>query len=94
MARKTSKKSAKVAKTTAAKRVSATPTLLARSNPQIAEADGDAPTSRPCRAGNATSSAAWTRSSCAPFPACARRSNGTRPSTESRGWAGSSASIA
>ncbi len=36
------------------------------------------PTSRPCRAGNATSGAASTRSSCAPSPACARRSNGTR----------------
>jgi len=30
------------------------------------------PTSRPCRAGNATSGAASTRSSCAPSPACAR----------------------
>ena len=42
------------------------------------------PTSRPCRAGNATSGAASTRSSCAPSPACARRSNGTRPSMASR----------
>ena len=31
------------------------------------------PTSRPCRAGKATSGAASTRSSCAPSPACARR---------------------
>ena len=36
------------------------------------------PTSRPCRAGKATSGAASTRSSCAPSPACRRRSNGTR----------------
>ena len=40
---KTSKKSAKVAKKTAAKRVVAKPTLLAGGNPQIAKADGDAP---------------------------------------------------
>jgi hypothetical protein len=43
MAGKTSKKSAKVAKTAAAKRVAAKPTLLAGGNPQIAKADGDAP---------------------------------------------------
>ena len=43
MARKTSKKSAKVAKKAAAKRVAAKPTLLAGGNPQIAKADGDAP---------------------------------------------------
>jgi len=51
MAGKTSKKSAKVAKNVAAKRVAAKPTLLAGGNPQIAKADGDAPcrrTSRPC----------------------------------------------
>jgi hypothetical protein len=42
MAKKTSRKPAKVAKTTAAKRVVA-PTLLAGGNPQIAKADGDAP---------------------------------------------------
>jgi hypothetical protein len=46
------------------------------------------PTSRPCRAGKATSGAASTRSSCAPSPACARPSNGTRPSTELRARAG------
>jgi hypothetical protein len=40
---KTSGKSAKVAKKTAAKPVSARPTLLAGGNPQIAKADGDAP---------------------------------------------------
>src|SRR5215203_6658339 len=40
---KTSKKSAKVAKKAAAKRVAAKPTLLAGGNPQIAKADGDAP---------------------------------------------------
>ncbi len=43
----TSKKSAKIAKKAAAKRVAAkaaaTPTLLAGGNPQIAKADGDAP---------------------------------------------------
>ena len=46
------------------------------------------PTSRPCRAGNATSGAASTRSSCAPSPACARRSNGTRRfyGVEGQGW--------
>ena len=43
MARKTSKKSAKVAKKAAAKRVAAKPALLAGGNPQIAKADGDAP---------------------------------------------------
>ena len=43
MASKTSKKSAKVAKKAAAKRVAAKPTLLAGGNPQIAKADGDAP---------------------------------------------------
>src|SRR6266404_8825498 len=43
MARKTSRKSAKVAKKTAAKRVTPKPTLLAGGNPQIAKADGDAP---------------------------------------------------
>ena len=43
MARKTSKKSAKVAKTAAAKRALAKPILLAGGNPQIAKADGDAP---------------------------------------------------
>jgi len=43
MANKTSKKSAKVAKKAAAKRVAAKPTLLAGGNPQIAKADGDAP---------------------------------------------------
>src|SRR3546814_213304 len=43
MAKTTSKKSAKVAKKAAAKRVAATPTLLAGGTPQIAKADGDAP---------------------------------------------------
>ena len=43
MAQRTSKKSAKVAKKAAAKRVAAKPTLLAGGNPQIAKADGDAP---------------------------------------------------
>ena len=43
MAAKTSKKSAKVAKKAAAKRVAAKPALLAGGNPQIAKADGDAP---------------------------------------------------
>ena len=43
MAGKTSKKSAKVAKKAAAKRVAAKPTLLAGGNPQIAKAYGDAP---------------------------------------------------
>ena len=43
MAGKTSKKSAKVAKKTAAKRGVAKPTLLTGGNPQIAKADGDAP---------------------------------------------------
>ena len=43
MAGKTSKKSAKVAKKAAAKRVAAKPALLAGGNPQIAKADGDAP---------------------------------------------------
>ena len=43
MAGKTSRKSAKVAKKAAAKRVAAKPTLLAGGNPQIAKADGDAP---------------------------------------------------
>ena len=43
MAGKTPKKSPKVAKKAAAKRVAAKPTLLAGGNPQIAKADGDAP---------------------------------------------------
>jgi hypothetical protein len=43
MVNKTSKKSAKVAKKAAAKRVAAKPALLAGGNPQIAKADGDAP---------------------------------------------------
>ena len=43
MAGKTSKKSAKVAKKAVAKRVVAKPTLLAGGNPQIENADGDAP---------------------------------------------------
>ncbi len=43
MAGKTSRKSAKVAKKAAARRVAAKPTLLAGGNPQIAKADGDAP---------------------------------------------------
>ena len=43
MARKTSRKSAKVARKAAARRVAAKPTLLAGGNPQIAKADGDAP---------------------------------------------------
>jgi hypothetical protein len=43
MAGKTSKKSAKVARKAAAKRVAAKPTLLAGGNPQIAKGDGDAP---------------------------------------------------
>jgi hypothetical protein len=40
---KPSKKWAKVAKKAPAKRVAATPSLLAGGNPQIAKADGDAP---------------------------------------------------
>jgi hypothetical protein len=43
MAGKTSKRSAKVAKKAAAKRVAAKSTVLAGGNPQIAKADGDAP---------------------------------------------------
>jgi len=43
MAGKTSKKSAKVAKKSAAKRVGTTPRLLSGGNPQIAKAYGDAP---------------------------------------------------
>lgn len=43
MARKTSKKSAKVAKKAAPKRVAAKPKLLSGGNPQIAKGYGDAP---------------------------------------------------
>jgi hypothetical protein len=43
MAGKTSKKSAKVAKKTAAKRIAAKPVLLSGGNPQIAKGYGDAP---------------------------------------------------
>jgi hypothetical protein len=43
MAKRTSEKSAKVAKKAAAKRVAAKPALLAGGNPQIAKADGDTP---------------------------------------------------
>ena len=42
MAGKTSKKSTTVATKTAAKRVTAEPTLLSGDNPQIAKGDGDA----------------------------------------------------
>jgi hypothetical protein len=38
-----SKKSAKVAKKAAARRVAAKPALLARGNPRIVKTDGDAP---------------------------------------------------
>ena len=43
MAGKTAKKSVRVARKAAAKRVAAKPTLLAGGNPQIPKADGDAP---------------------------------------------------
>ena len=43
MAGKTYKKSARVAKKAAVKRIVAKPALLAGGNPQIAKADGDAP---------------------------------------------------
>ena len=43
MSGKTSKKSAKVARTAVGKRGAAKPTVLAGGNPQIAKADGDAP---------------------------------------------------
>ena len=43
MAGKTSKKSPKVAKKAAARRVAAKPVLLSGGNPQIAKGDGDAP---------------------------------------------------
>jgi hypothetical protein len=43
MAKTTSRKSTKVAKKTAAKRVAAKPALLSGGNPQIAKGDGDAP---------------------------------------------------
>jgi hypothetical protein len=43
MAGKTSRKSANAAKTAAAERIAARPTLLAGGNPRIAKADGDAP---------------------------------------------------
>jgi hypothetical protein len=43
MAGKTSKKSAKIAKKAAARRVATKPVLLSGGNPQIAKADGDAP---------------------------------------------------
>jgi hypothetical protein len=43
MVGKTSKKSAKIAKKAAAKRVVAKPALLAGGNPQVAKGDGDAP---------------------------------------------------
>ena len=43
MAGKTSKKSSKVAKRTAARRAAAKPTLLSGGNPQIAKGEGDAP---------------------------------------------------
>ena len=94
---RTSEKSPKVAKKGAAKQGTTKPVLLSGGNPQIAKGDGDAPyrpTSPPCRAGNAISGAASTRSSWALSPTYARRSNGTRHFTESRIRAGSLASIA
>jgi hypothetical protein len=96
MAGKTSKKSAKAAKKATAKRGVAKPTLTG-GNPQIAKADGDAPVQAYIAGmpgSKRASGAASTRSSCAPSPACARRSNGTRRCTESMAKAGSSASIA
>ena len=46
------------------------------------------PTSRPCRAGNATSDAASTRSSCAPSPACSKAVKWNSPlyGIEGQGW--------
>ena len=87
---RTSEKSPQVVKKAAAKQVTTKPVLLSGSNSQIAKAYGDAPvqpTSPPCRAGNAMSGAASTRSSCAPSLVYARQSNGTRHFTESgQGW--------
>jgi len=63
MAGKTSARSAKVARKATAK-----PVLLSGGNPQIAKGDGDAPVQAyiaAMRAGNATSDASSTRSSCA-----------------------------
>ncbi len=79
-----------------------TPRLLSGGNPpdsrRLTAILPFKPTSRRCRAGNATSGVASTRSSPARFPGVghARPSNGTRLCTESRmrGRAGSSASIA
>ncbi len=87
MAGKTSRKSAKVAEKSAKPRKAAPRSesgkvaklaLLAGGNPQIAKADGDVP----------ASGAASTRSSCAPSPACARRSKWNSPlyGVEGEGW--------
>jgi hypothetical protein len=115
VAKRSPKKSTKVAKKAAAKRVppntskphstasksqsrkASQPALLAGGNPQIAKADGDAPVQAYIAAMPSWKrdvGRASTRSSCAPFPACARQSNGTRPSMASRARAGSSAFIA
>ena len=92
MAGKTSKQSAKVAKKAVTRSkdraVAAKPTFLAGGNPQIAKADGDVPVQAYIAA-----MPGWKRDAgrhldalivCAPSPACARRSNGTRPSLP--GW--------
>ena len=105
MAKRTSRKPAKVAKkvakprTTAAKPQSRMP--RSRSSSQAATPRSRRamatppcrPISRPCRAGKATSVVGSTRSSCAPSPAFTRRSNTIRRSTASKGRAGSSASM-
>ena len=75
MVGKASKKSAKVAKKAAAKRVAAKPALLSGGNPQIAKADGDAPVQAYIASmpgWKRDIGAASTRSSCATCPTCAR----------------------
>jgi hypothetical protein len=78
-------------------RKAAKPVLLAGGNPQIAKGEGDSPVQAYIDAmpgwkrdvGHAS-----TRSSSAPFLACAKRSNGIRRSMASTARAGSSACIA
>jgi hypothetical protein len=74
MAGKTSRKSAKVAKKAAAKRVAAKPALLAGGNPRIAKANGDVPVQAYIAAtGGARRSRGSEASSSRPIPKWSRR---------------------
>ncbi|TCU39944.1 hypothetical protein EV129_10281 [Rhizobium azibense] len=94
MDRKTDRKSATAANGATAKPPSTEPVLLSGGNPQIAKGYGEAPVQAYIAAMPGWKSDVGTRSSSAQSLACARRSNGTRPSMVSRTMSGSSAFIA